>query len=74
MSMTIVLCCVLAVLSLPLHLTLGFFPGFFLHYSICVSLTPNFSLILSLSLLDECVLLGRADSSYLAEALWTIKI
>lgn len=28
----------------------------------------------SRSRLDECVLLGRAGSSYLAEALWTIKI
>lgn len=49
-------------------------PYFLLRFSLCVSLTPNFPLILSLSLLDECVLLGRADSSYLAEALWTIKI
>ena len=71
-------------LSLPLWLNISLSlsatlpspssPNFLLHFSLCVSLTPNFPLILSLSLLDECVLLGRADSSYLAEALWTIKI
>ena len=51
------------------------------HFTVCSLSTTlpslflcSFSLILSPSLLDECVLLGRADSSYLAEALWTIKI
>lgn len=76
MSMTIVLCVVLVRSphrSLSHH-TISFFPSFFLQFSVCVSLTPSFSLIFPLSLLDECVLLGRADSSYLAEALWTIKI
>lgn len=77
MSMSIVLCFVLAVLS-STSLSQTPYPFSFLPQRLppflCVSLTPKFSLALSLSLLGECVLLGRADSSYLAEALWTIKI
>lgn len=54
------------------HLALSFLPTS--PHCFCDCLSPSFSLISSLSLLDECVLLERADSSYLAEALWTIKI